>query len=371
MRSIYEAEASAESLIKVLQTALAPQLLSPSKAAQTLRLLRRTMSLPTWYRVLLIRDMSDRPFSESELSELRHLIAISCPCIISELASGILACIVFSDSSAFEAFDLHIILRNIEKRHHYYHLISAPTCNDEGMSAILREMYLSICSYQECLSSEALHDKIEGAFLRYAQARKESKCIEMLSALMSHMFSSNAYNLHQLRCYFTHLMIHFDCSFYFGMKTESESSRTLMSIPNLFSLDRENMEGVILQYVMRAFESVQTTNSGIGIVRKVIAYMEDNYAEPLRIGDISKRVHINADYLGRLFRATTGYSFTAYLTRLRMHHACELLESGDLSIKQISMSIGYQDSAYFTKLFSRQFHCTPSEFRRKMVPKEK
>jgi transcriptional regulator GlxA family with amidase domain len=75
-------------------------------------------------------------------------------------------------------------------------------------------------------------------------------------------------------------------------------------------------------------------------------------------------VNLSERQLSRIFRAGTGTSILAYLTRLRMNHAMQLLLHSELPIKQVAASVGYPDTHYFTTLFGRHTRTTPGEYRR-------
>jgi len=59
----------------------------------------------------------------------------------------------------------------------------------------------------------------------------------------------------------------------------------------------------------------------------------------------------------------TGQTFTAYVTKLRMQKACELLKNPDIKHYEICQQIGYCDVKYFTKQFQRNFNLTPKEYK--------
>ena len=46
-----------------------------------------------------------------------------------------------------------------------------------------------------------------------------------------------------------------------------------------------------------------------------------------------------------------GVTFTDYLNSLKIEHACQLLEHTNLSIIDVSLSTGFDDQSYFTKVF--------------------
>jgi len=67
----------------------------------------------------------------------------------------------------------------------------------------------------------------------------------------------------------------------------------------------------------------------------------------------------------RRFRKATGYSPIAYVRNLRIEEAKRRLERTDHPIDEISWTVGYEDPAFFRRLFRRITRLTPGDYRRK------
>ena len=65
----------------------------------------------------------------------------------------------------------------------------------------------------------------------------------------------------------------------------------------------------------------------------------------------------------RVFRTKTGYATVEYFLRLKVQRACELLETTDLQINQISRKLGYEDQYYFSRLFKKFMDISPQQYR--------
>ncbi|MGE0665483.1 MAG: GlxA family transcriptional regulator [Sphingomonadales bacterium] len=74
--------------------------------------------------------------------------------------------------------------------------------------------------------------------------------------------------------------------------------------------------------------------------------------------------------LKRRFRAATGSALIEYVQNLRIEEAKRLLESGNLPAEDIAEEVGYENHAFFRRLFRRCTGLTPGEYRRMFQPIE-
>lgn len=93
-------------------------------------------------------------------------------------------------------------------------------------------------------------------------------------------------------------------------------------------------------------------------------YMQQHFAENLRLEDVAAQFYLTPSYFGTLFKKKTGDSFRSYLTTIRMEKAKELLQDARYSVAQVAGAVGYQDKRYFSRLFKEQVGVTPKEYRK-------
>ena len=100
-------------------------------------------------------------------------------------------------------------------------------------------------------------------------------------------------------------------------------------------------------------------------VLPVIKDIERNYALPLTVEELSRKVFISPQYLSRLFRRYIGCSTYEYLTSFRIGKAKELLITNPgLEIQAAALRSGFSDPSHFTAVFKKNAGVTPLEFRR-------
>ena len=90
-----------------------------------------------------------------------------------------------------------------------------------------------------------------------------------------------------------------------------------------------------------------------------------NGAEALEISmqDAARMMNYSDAYFCKLFKQCFDQNFTSYLTGFRVNEAKKLLKDRSISVKDVSMQVGYYDSNYFAKVFKRITGMIPSEYR--------
>jgi AraC-like DNA-binding protein len=91
--------------------------------------------------------------------------------------------------------------------------------------------------------------------------------------------------------------------------------------------------------------------------------LASEFARPNKVEDVARRVATSPRQLQRVFAEVDGLGFRAYLRRVRMCRAAELLATTDLPVREVAQQVGYRDASQFSKAFKRTRGVTPSEAR--------
>lgn len=102
------------------------------------------------------------------------------------------------------------------------------------------------------------------------------------------------------------------------------------------------------------------------LVKKAIAYINKNASQQISRWQLAEAVNISEDYLTRIFRKEVGISPWDYLNRYRIQLACKLLTQTGLSINEIAQDTGFQDQAYFCRVFKKVKGFPPGHIRQRM-----
>ena len=99
------------------------------------------------------------------------------------------------------------------------------------------------------------------------------------------------------------------------------------------------------------------------LIQKIITRIDPDLTANLSLNALAEYFNVNASYLSALFRKETGTTLTEYVNKKRVEQGILLLNSTTLQIQTIASYCGIPDVNYFTKLFKRYYHKTPSEYR--------
>jgi transcriptional regulator GlxA family with amidase domain len=95
--------------------------------------------------------------------------------------------------------------------------------------------------------------------------------------------------------------------------------------------------------------------------------MQRNFAVNLPIEALAKRTNMSPRNFIRRFKAATGRLPGHYLQVLRINVAKALLEEGASSVQAVCSAVGYDDVAFFRKLFKKLTGMTPLEYRNRFA----
>ena len=95
-----------------------------------------------------------------------------------------------------------------------------------------------------------------------------------------------------------------------------------------------------------------------------LRYIRENYAFPIRTSTLAALEHTSESNYYALFRKEMGISPIAYINNYRLSVAAEALATTRQSITSIAAAVGIPDPLYFSKLFARSYHTSPSRYRR-------
>ena len=116
-----------------------------------------------------------------------------------------------------------------------------------------------------------------------------------------------------------------------------------------------------LQYTLRnqLFGDKEIQNR----INRAKIIMQENIFNPITPEEIAAQLNLSYSWFRRAFKEYTGFSPAKYITVLRLKKAKTMLVSTSKSIKDISLSLNFENVEYFSTFFKKMTGRTPMTYR--------
>lgn len=101
-------------------------------------------------------------------------------------------------------------------------------------------------------------------------------------------------------------------------------------------------------------------------VKEAMLYIRTHHAEPLTLQEIADSIHVSKSECCRCFARTLQMSPFEYLMKYRIYESTKKLmdpEQNFSSIAELALSVGFNNTSYYNKLFKKFLGCTPTYYR--------
>ncbi len=98
------------------------------------------------------------------------------------------------------------------------------------------------------------------------------------------------------------------------------------------------------------------------LVDKAKFLMEENIYGDVNLNSIAAKLGVSTSHLNEVFKSYTSMTPYQYFIHIKIHRAKELLEGGDLAIKEVAFRLGFTDQYYFSRLFKNKTGISPSRW---------
>lgn len=129
-----------------------------------------------------------------------------------------------------------------------------------------------------------------------------------------------------------------------------------------------HVERVFFHEIRNAFEGSRyldddAARHGDEDILQAQIWLQDHFDKPVTMADLAARFGFSLRTFNRRFRDAVGESPLEYLQDLRLDSARQLLQSSNLTIAEVAQRCGYQDTAWFARLFRRCYDISPRDYR--------
>ncbi|HUM85217.1 MAG TPA: AraC family transcriptional regulator [Lachnospiraceae bacterium] len=112
------------------------------------------------------------------------------------------------------------------------------------------------------------------------------------------------------------------------------------------------------------------TRSSTLRLNRILEYMAEHYAEPVRLEDLADAEHITSYHVSHFIKKALGISFQEYLNNLRFEQAYRLVTQTSFNIFEICMECGFSSSRYLNQMFLKRTGCRALDLRKQKITSE-
>lgn len=102
------------------------------------------------------------------------------------------------------------------------------------------------------------------------------------------------------------------------------------------------------------------------IVNESINIISNKIGNPIKIGDISKELHVSENYIYKSFIRVVKMSPNKYIQQYRIKKAEQLLKTKEFTLEEIALKLGYSSMFHLSASFKKAFEISPREYMKKL-----
>lgn len=144
-----------------------------------------------------------------------------------------------------------------------------------------------------------------------------------------------------------------------GWRLLIDSALIQLSVVLLRSLSGNHTAHTAATFHMRATQAQ---------IARALDLIHSSFQDDLSLDDLARVAAMSRYHFLRCFKAHVGTTPYAYLLQVRLRTATTWLRSSSLSITDIALACGFTSPSRFSEAFRRQYHCSPSAYRRTATP---
>lgn len=136
---------------------------------------------------------------------------------------------------------------------------------------------------------------------------------------------------------------------------------TLGNISRLFATLLEN------HFYTENVGNTSDVVSKITQLKPVLEYVETHFSDPITLDALAKIVGMNPKYFCRFFSSITQQTPMNYVNYYRIEQAANLLNNTNMSVTEVGLECGFNDTGHFVKTFKKHKGITPKQYQKRAL----
>lgn len=117
--------------------------------------------------------------------------------------------------------------------------------------------------------------------------------------------------------------------------------------------------------------NAQKSDKNADIVCRALEYIDENLSNDISLSAVAGSVYLSPYHFSRIFKQIQKESFSDFILRKRLEYAQTLLKTQQYTVSQIAEMTGFMNRNYFHRVFKHNIGCTPKEYIRSELEKDK
>ena len=138
----------------------------------------------------------------------------------------------------------------------------------------------------------------------------------------------------------------------------------------------KNLLTIVAEYFSIMYSTLSSTHGKLNakqtkhlsiesyILSHTIEYIMQNFQDAISVKKIAKFCHCSESYINHIFKKNMKLNISAYINKVRIEKAKELLLKSNTSVTEIALKVGFNDPNYFSSVFSEISGTSPKNFRK-------
>lgn len=212
--------------------------------------------------------------------------------------------------------------------------------------------------------------------MHYGYSYKKQDCHFLCILFHPSLFGSNKTLLQK---YVTPVIENTSCEYLYFHSKQARGQQIAEYLEQIHSLKAEEAPAYEMQAIAVMFQlwssllqhrdlviedSQNERNSDLEIQKNMVSFIYQHYAEQISLNEIAASGNVSRSKCCLIFKHYLQQSPVDFLNTFRLKTSCRLLQNTEKSITEIAFSCGFHHLSYFSKLFMKNFGCTPREYRK-------
>ena len=144
-----------------------------------------------------------------------------------------------------------------------------------------------------------------------------------------------------------------------GATTGLERLNNVLRVLTVFANSPESDR----RFLARDWFEPQLDGEAAAVVDIALEYIFANHAGAVRMSEVAELVGMTQPTFSKYFRRSTGQNFSEMVRKLRLAHACRLLDQTDAPVSSICYDVGFSNLSNFNRHFQAEMGLSPRAYR--------